>query len=90
MMIMMNHNDFRGSQADRDAQIRHAGQQHIAHEAQSEARLGPVFGPLLAKVGDGLVAAGTRLQQRYAGWREDTDEPINAPRPLVPSEQCGS
>ena len=86
---MMNHNDFRGSQADRNAQIRHAGQQHTAHEAQSEARLGPVFGPLLAKVGDGLVAAGTRLQQRYADWQEETHALVTAPHSLAPSEQGG-
>lgn len=61
---MYNLKDFSSSQADRDAQMRHAEQQQAAHDVKQPARLGPVFGPALARLGDGLVAAGTRLQQR--------------------------
>lgn len=80
---MYNHNEFRSTQADRDSQIRHAEQQQLAHHAHSEGRLGPVFGPLMAKVGDGLVAAGTRLQQRYTDLQAETNTPIAAPRSLA-------
>ena len=80
---MYNQNDFRGTQADRNAQIRHAEQQQIAHEAHSEARIGPVFGPLLARVGEGLVAAGTRLQQRYADLQAEANAPLAGPRSLA-------
>lgn len=83
---MYNHVDFLSSQADRDAQLRHAGQQDFAQEARSDARLGPVFGPLLAKVGGGLVAAGTRLQQRYADLQAESDAPLAAPRSLAPQD----
>ena len=80
---MFNHNDFLGTQADRDAQLRHTEQQNQAAEGRSEARLGPVFGPALARLGDGLVAAGTRLQQRYADLQAESGAPVVAPRSLV-------
>jgi hypothetical protein len=69
---MYNLKDFSSSQADRTAQMRHAEQQQAATEAQQPARLGPVFGPALARLGDGLVAAGTRLQARYADLKADS------------------
>jgi hypothetical protein len=40
-----------------------------------------VFGPALARLGDGLVAAGTRLQQRYADLQAEA--PVAAPRSLA-------
>lgn len=78
---MINHKDFLGSQADREEQMRHASQQYAGRDARPEARLGPVFGPALARLGDGLVAAGTRLQQRYADMQAES--PVAAPRPLA-------
>lgn len=86
---MINHKEFLGSQADRNAQLHHASEQQIAHDGCSEARLGPVFGPLLAKIGDGLVAAGTRLQGHYADLQADSAAPA-APRALAQPDVCGS
>lgn len=73
---MFNHKDFLGSQADRQAQIRFAERQDAVQAIQVESRLGPVFGPLLARIGDGMVATGMRLQGRHAALHREASAPI--------------
>ncbi|HYO89612.1 MAG TPA: hypothetical protein VER79_13260 [Candidatus Limnocylindrales bacterium] len=81
---MFNPKDFLASQADRDQQLHMAEQHNTA--AHSESRVGPVFGPLMARVGQGMVAAGTLLQQRYAEHQRDAAAPALRSRPVTARE----
>jgi len=83
---MFNPKDFLGSEADRQAQIRFAERQDAAQAIQADGRLCPVFGSLLARVGDGMIAAGMRLHARYAHLQRENSAPIAPLCALAPQD----
>ncbi len=78
---MFNHKDFVASQADRDSQIRAAEQHNSARAHRAEQRVGPVFGPLMARIGAGMMAAGAYLQEHYDTMHA---EPSGVASPVLP------
>jgi hypothetical protein len=77
---MFNSKDFAAHAADRAQQLQHAEAHNAAQAHRAEERVGPVFGPLMARVGDGLIAAGAYLQQQ----RRDALQPDEHASPVWP------
>jgi hypothetical protein len=75
---MFNPRDFAAHAADRAQQLQYAEAYNAAQAHRDAHRVGPVFGPLMARLGDGLIAAGAYLQRqrRDALQRDEQPSPV--------------
>ncbi|NJL94723.1 MAG: hypothetical protein HC915_13900 [Anaerolineae bacterium] len=67
------------AQQTRHADLIRAAEQHANHQANRAERTAHFYDPLLARVGDALIALGTDLKARYGELEALMEQNADAP-----------